>query len=268
MALILLQPGLNPLGQFDGYTGTNGTGTSNVGVTAFKGGEVCSWQAMNYPALGAQDVNDGYTYWAGASGPGTPLKVVPAISMNWVANTAGSTGCRVQSGPYFLSDDGTQGYGTLFGEIVGGSVGSQSYAPYPNNIGQTVIGPHTALGSGKITCWDKPGMYAVTIDAVDQTASTGLIPTNTTLRPGMGLFFTQAGLLCPPGTGATIVAGTPVVGRFADFSTNGSYVTTPQSLVAALNSPSGDVSSVSALSFTQMNFWFNGAGGGGASATA
>jgi hypothetical protein len=252
MALILLNPGTQPLGQFDGYTGTNGAGT---GVTAFKGGEICSWQSMNYPALGAQDVNDGYAYNATA----TPhIKVVPSISLNWGTQT--TPALTPSHGPYFLSDDGTQGYGTLFGSIVGGSVGSQSYAPYPNNTGQTVIGPHTALGSGKITCWDKPGMYAVTLDAVSTTTSVGLLPTNTALFPGMALYFTTNGLLCAPGETTTLATGANVVGRFADFSTNGSYVTTPQSLVAALNSPSGDVSSVSALSFYQMNFWFYGAG--------
>ena len=267
MALILLQPGINPLGQFDGYTGTNGSG---VGVTAFKGGEICSWQAMAYPAASSADVNDGYAYTAWGTTKG---KVVPAISMNWnnSTTTVGVGGLVVAQGPYFLSDDGTQGYGTLFGSIVGGSVGSQSYAPYPNNTGQTVIGPHTAIGSGKITCWDKPGMYAVTLDAVSQTASVGILPTNTAMHPGMGLMFNTVGQLCTAAeTGGTyaLATGCPVIGRFADFSTNGSYVTTPQSLVAALNSPSGDVSSVQALAFTQMNFWFNGGGPGGASASA
>jgi hypothetical protein len=253
LALILLNPGTSPLGQFDGYTGVNGAGS---GVTAFKGGEICTWQQQTFPALGAQDVNDGYTWWGGGYG-GTPVqKVVPAISMNWSL----MYGQSAMHGPYFLSDDGTLGYGTLFGTVVGGAVGSQANGPFVSQVTGSVLGPHTALGSGKVTVWDKQGLYAVTADAVDTTAVTGLIPSNTNLSVGSPISFTGNGLLTTINN--RLSPYTPTVARLADFSTNGSYVTTPQSLVAALNSPSGDVTSVSQLTFTQVVFWYAGAQGG------
>lgn len=239
MALILLQPGSNPLGQFDGYTGE----TLN-----FKGGEICTWAAEAYPAPGAADVNnDGYINSA------TLGKMVPAVSRALLTSS---------SKPLFLSDDGIVGYGTLFGAVVGGSVGQQVNGP--NTFTGAVLGPHTATGSGKITCWDKQGLYGVTLDAVD-TGANGLVPTNTALFVGAPITFVPGGAnggqLTP--VGSTNAAGnTTVVGRLASFETNGSLVTTPGSLVAALNSPSGDVSSLKPNNFYMAVFWFAGAGAG------
>ena len=233
MALILHNSGANPLGQFDGYFGE----TLN-----FKGGEICTWAAMAYPAAGAADVdNDGYVITAMG-------KAVPGVSRALLTNS---------SKPLFLSDDGIQGYGTLFGAVVGGMVGQQVNGP--NSYTGAVLGPHTATGSGKVTVWDKQGLYGTTLDAVD-TAATGLVPTNATLTVGAGLTYTATGLLTPVGS-ANALAGAPVVARLASFENNGSLVTTPTSLVAALNSPSGDVSSLAQLKFTQAVYWFAGAGG-------
>ena len=247
MALILLQPGTQPLGQFDGYTGE----TLN-----FKGGEICTWAgypwgvsgATSLSPAGAADVpNDGYVNSA------TLGKMVPAVSRALLTSS---------SKPLFLSDDGIVGYGTLFGAVVGGSVGQQVNGP--NTYTGALLGPHTATGSGKVTCWDKQGLYGVTLDAVD-TAATGLVPTNTALAVGTGITFVPGGAnggqLTP--LGSTNAAGnTTVVGRLASFETNGSLVTTPGSLVAALNSPSGDVSSLKPNNFYMCVFWFAGAGGG------
>ena len=73
-------------------------------------------------------------------------------------------------GPFYLTDDGTasngsppsSGYGTLFGSLVGGNVGQVV-------TGGTLLGPHTAAGSGKITLWMNPGLYGVSLDALDVT---------------------------------------------------------------------------------------------------
>ena len=60
------------------------------------------------------------------------------------------------------------GYGTLFGAVVGGTVGQQVNGP--TTFTGAILGPHTSTGSGKTTCWDKPGLYAVSLDAVDTTS--------------------------------------------------------------------------------------------------
>ena len=76
-------------------------------------------------------------------------------------------------------------------------------------------------------------------------ATSGLQPTNTSLDVGAALTYTAAGLLTPTATGTPAYGGsTANVARLVEFTTNGSLVTTPNSLVAALNSPSGNVSSV------------------------
>lgn len=240
MALVLLNPGSNPLGQFDGY----GTETTN-----FKGGEVCTWAAESYPATGAADVNlDGYI-----NGGNTLGKFVPAISRSLLTSS---------SKPLFLSDDGITGYGTLFGAVVGGSVGQQVNGP--GLFTGAILGPHTATGSGKVTVWDKQGLYGVTLDACDPSAVNGLNPLNTALRVGTALTFVPGGAnggqLTP--VGSTAAAGnTSVVGRLASFETNGSLVTSTQSMVTALNSPSGSVSSLTQQAFYMAVFWYAGAGG-------
>jgi hypothetical protein len=131
----------------------------------------------------------------------------------------------------------------------------------PNSFTGAILGPHTATGSGKVTLWEKPGLYAVSLDAVD-TNSDGLNPSNTSLLPGQSLTYIPSssapygGLLTP--VGSTAAAGnTTVVGRFVEFETNGSLVTTPNKLVAALNSPSGIVSSVGPLGLQFASFIFN-----------
>jgi len=191
--------------------------------------------------IAAADSFDGYV------NPGSVQKR-PVVTRN-VATT---------KRPLMLSDDGITGYGTLFGAVVGGTVGQQVNGP--TTFTGALLGPHTATGSGKVTCWEKPGLYAVSLDACDTDAVTGLQPTNTTLDVGAALTFVPAlalgGQLTP--VGSTAAAGnTVVVARLVDFETNGSLVTTPNRLVAALNSPSGLVSSVGPRQFAFATFYFN-----------
>ena len=221
MALKLLQPGIQPLGQFDGY---------DPETLTFLGGEVCTLIgiATGPSDLHAADIDDGYT--------GTVVQTRPAVSKNLV------DGMRL----LFLADDGTSGYGTLFGQVVGGTVGQVV-------AGGAVLGPHTATGSGKITLWDKPGLYAVTLDAVDTTAGTGLVPDNAGLSVADPLYATVAGLLTPD-VGSAFDG--LVVARFVEFTTNGSLVNTPVNLVAALNSPSGSLGAPAQLRFTEAVIHF------------
>jgi hypothetical protein len=269
MSLKLLQPGTQPLGQFDGV---------DAETLLFKGGEVCSFASTvtnSQPGVttagldqAAYDVFDGYVNVSGTFKR-------PAVSRNWNAASAGNyvypqaggtiVG-TVRAGAFFLSDDGITGYGTLFGAVVGGTVGQQVNGP--NSYTGAVLGPSTATGSGKITLWDKPGLYAVSLDAVD-TGAAGLVPTNTSLLVGTPLTFTPGGyalgggLLTPANsnnTAANLVGGAlataPTVATLVEFNTNGSLVTTPNYLVAALNSPSGNVSSVQARAFTFATIYF------------
>lgn len=231
MALKLVNQAGNPLGQFDGLDSE---------VLTLKGGEVVTFTsvvATSATDKAAADSFDGYVI---------PNKR-PVVTKT-IGNLA--TGVR----PLMLADDGIAGYGTLFGSVVGGTIGQVS-------SGGAVLGPHTATGSGKVTCWHLPGVYAVSLDAVDATVATGLVPTNTTgtLNPGAPLYTTVAGLLTPNAAvssgGASLGSG-PVVGRFIDFETNGSLVTTPSSLVGTLNPPDGALSA-SARSFTFAVFYFN-----------
>lgn len=211
MALELVQPGVQPLGQFDGldsiYLTVKGGEIATITSAPLAGSDMATWDAKN----------DGYV--------GTTRPVVTTNLVN---------GAR----PLFLVDEGIWGYGTLFGSVIGGIAGQISYG-----LGQapaTQLGPHTAAASGKLTLWDKPGTYAVTLDAVDTTAATGLVPTNSTLAIGAALYATATGQLTP---NVSVAFENVKVGRFFNFEQwkGGSLVTTPLFMVSALNSPSSDL---------------------------
>jgi hypothetical protein len=199
MALKILQPGVQPLGQFD-MLDTD---------TPVAGGEVLVLEsiAVTVDDKAAKDVFDGYV---------NPNKRVVATRYHLADGY----------GPYMLADDGTSPYyGTLFGSTAGGTVGQV--------VSGVVLGPHTTTGSGKVTLWDKPGLYAVSLDACDQAAD-GLVPTNASLDTGAELTFCPTvtgtaadyGKLTP--VGSTAAAGnTSVVGRFMYFATRESLVNTP-----------------------------------------
>lgn len=195
MALKPLNPKHEPYGVFDAL---------DADVTSFKGGEVVQFTYVSATGSdkAAKDVFDGYV--------SNSAKNRPVVTKTLVANAY----------PLFLADEGVSGYGTLFGVAVGGTAGQQ--------VSGSALGVHTAYASGKVTLWDGPGLYAVTLDAVDTTASTGLTKTNASLAGNDKLYATSAGLLTP--TVGSAVDST-VVGRFIEFTTNGSLVTTPSDLV-------------------------------------
>jgi hypothetical protein len=251
MALKLLQPGIQPLGQFDGY---------DADYLTVKGGEICTFGSVatsGQPGVvspgfdkAAYDAFDGYV---------NPTSVAKRPVVTHTFSGAGALPSVVAAGsagrPLMLTDDGILGYGTLFGSVVGGVVGQQVNGP--NSFTGAILGPATQTGSGKITCWEKPGLYAVSLDACDTAAATGLQPTNVGLDVGAALTFSSAGLLTPATGGSGVFGAVPVVGRLVEFATNGSLVTTPNILVAALNSPSGNVSSLGPRQFAFAVFYFN-----------
>lgn len=219
MALKPIQA-MQPYGQFDGLDSE---------ATSLLGGEVVSFTNVTFQGTdkGAADLSDGYS--------GTTTKRRVAVTKTLVS------GMR----PLFLADEGVKGYGTLFGEVVGSAVGQVV-------TGGAQLGPHTAAGSGKVTLWNGPGMFAVTLDAVDTTASTGLSLDNATLTGGTALYATAAGLLTPNAAAAFQAV---VVARFVEFQTNGSLVTSTKALVSALNSPTG--SAAEKLGLTQALIHFD-----------
>ncbi|HEY5268617.1 MAG TPA: hypothetical protein VII94_05870 [Candidatus Saccharimonadales bacterium] len=248
MSLKLLQPGTQPLGQFDGL---------DSDVLTLKGGEVVSFTSVTVsgqPGVttsgqdqAAYDAFDGYVNVSGTKRA--------AVTRLWDGTHLPSDGYTVVSGvasgrPLMLADEGITGYGTLFGTVVGGTVGQQVNGP--NSVTGVVLGPQTATGSGKVTCWDKPGLYAVSLDNTDGY----LQPTSSGVYVGQKLGFTSLGLLTQSGSVNDITHGTVSVAHFVEFNTNGSLVTTPNYLVAALNSPSGNVSSVQnrQFSFATISF--------------
>lgn len=223
MALRLIQPGRDPIGQYDGL---------DTEVLSLNGGEVVTFTSVSITGSdkGAYDSFDGYVDTSS-----TEQRVVVTSTL--------ASGDR----PLMLADEGTSPYyGTLFGQVVGGTVGQTV-------TGGAVLGPHTATGSGKVTCWDKPGLYAVSLDACDTNASTGLQPTNTTIATGDKLYATTSGILTPNSSHADRFENVSV-GRFISFETNGSLVNTPVKLAQALNSPSGATAPLK--SFTWAVFMF------------
>jgi len=203
MALYIYQSGVQPLGQFDALDGyLDGT------YDTILGGEIgtvfAAARTVSASEKAAYDVLDGYT--------NATDQYRPAIANSIDAST---------TRPLWLLDDGTAGYGTLFGQVIGTPVGLSTTG--------TNLGPHTAAASGKVTCWDKPGLYAVSVDAVD-TSADGLVLTNVNCDPAAAIQPQHDGTLTVS-TASTAVDVT--VGRFMEFETSPFLVTTPPSLVGA-----------------------------------
>jgi hypothetical protein len=200
MALYPVQPGIQPLGLFD---------VLDTELATIKGGEVMTLGSAattnSETETAAPDVLDGYTFEATASRP-----VAQKASLAAHAFVA-------------LADEGTgPDYFTMLGTVVGGKTGLVVSAG-------AVLGPHTSTASGKVTLWDKPGLYEVTLDAVaSDFASSALVP-------GKVLGFTAQGKLQRNGgLGALADSGCAV---FVEFSQSSSLVTTPARLVGGANAP-------------------------------
>jgi hypothetical protein len=221
MALKLLQTSGVPLGQLDGYD------TDYLSVTGGEIGRLMSVPFAHTADAGAADVFDGYS-------PASNTR--PAVSRLLPA-TAGTYR------PLFLLDDGTTGYGMAFGTVVGGVTGT--VVPNPSDLtGATVLGLHTATGSGKITCWHTPGLFAVTMNSVATS-----LTIQSAVTAGDPLYANTWGQLTATAAESFDFASTAptVVGRFFDFSTNGSLVTTPVHIAKG---------NTAARQLTQMVFHF------------
>jgi len=165
MALILLQPGIQPLGQFDMDDADN----SPVG------GEVGILQALDV-------ATDGYAADAGDVGPQLQVELDSLAS-----------GTATNIAMFGLVDEGDTGYGTLFGTAIGGTVGQGTGLGLTPGRGVVVMGPVSSFASGKCTLWTKPGLYGATEDAYAAATSAG-IALNATLdgTAGTGLLVVTA----------------------------------------------------------------------------
>jgi len=97
-------------------------------------------------------------------------------------------------------------------------LGQTAYGPNSTVPAGASLGPHTATGSGKITLWATPGLFGVTLDAV-QGGSGGLSPSNASLPVGTALTYTATGQLTP--VGGTSAVGSVVVGTFPSSKLRG-----------------------------------------------
>lgn len=205
MALFLLNPGLQPLGDFD---------CLDTDQSSILGGEVMTLdeasRTITTTEKAAYDVLDGYVADEVDTGTPTATRVVARI-----ADETSET-----YDVFYLSDDGTAFYGVMFGSVIGSPAGLSTTG--------TNLGPHTQSGSGKVTLWDKPGLYGVSLTAL----ASDVVPTSSgnlydTPLPGQLLYRSTAGRL-------TRSAGTSdKVAQFVELTDAGSLVTTPARLVGA-----------------------------------
>lgn len=157
--LILLQPGIQPLGQFD---------LEDDDVAGVVGGEV---------AVFVSGVDDTAAADVTRPGPQVKLELGSAALPPYVAD-GGDAGSQIDDSAgvvagavWGLVDEGSsaglggRGYGTMFGQVIGATVGQGTGVGGLSSTGVVVVGPSTLRGSGKATLWTKPGLYGVTGDA-------------------------------------------------------------------------------------------------------
>jgi hypothetical protein len=213
MALYILEPGIQPLGQFD---------LLDTDASSVVGGLIGIMSRTNRTntstETAAADVFDGYVSASVSEGLNTQTRPVVQI-----ADASASDNSKGM----YLMDDGLAGYGTLFGSMGG-----------MFNPAGTALGPSTVTGSGKVTLWDKPGLYAASFEAcysatAAQNLGNGtLAATGDTPLPGDLLYrHYTTGKLC-----RLAVATSPTlnkIGVYVQHANSGSLVTTPAKLVGA-----------------------------------
>ena len=204
MALKLLNPGLRPLGMFD---------LEDDSAGLIDGGE---YVALNSTGIGAE----GYA--------ADVAQVGPFVGADLAGNKASvkfDVGVRANGVLGGLADEGIAGYGTLFGEQIGGNAGRAT-----SINGAVVIGPATHRGSGKVTVWTQSGLYAVNGQAATDAALGTPLASMTAVNTAV--FADGLGLLRSTGTGVQMGI---FVGHMADSS-----------LVSTTNSATGEAVAIEA----------------------
>lgn len=209
MALYVLQPGLQPLGQFD-FLDTD--------ASSLVGGLIGTWDEASRTNTSSEhaaaDVLDGYVANGVSEGVNTATRAQLRIADSTTSD---------DSKPFYLLDDGIAGYGTLFGSVI------NMYNPTG-----TALGPNTYTASGKVTAWDKPGLYAVSFEACysNKNITNGALENGEdTPLPGEYLCRYSTGKI-----GRQAVTTNPTtnkIGVYVEHGGSGSLVTTPARLVGA-----------------------------------
>ncbi len=201
-----LQPGIEPLGQFD---------IEDDNVSLIVGGEVAVLQALNVATdLYAADV-------FGDPGPQIHL-ILGRVATHSVFYGLVDEGSSV-------GGDGSASYGTMFGTVIGATVGKGTGFGTSSTSGVVVIGPSTMVGSGKATLWTKPGLYGITSDAWTSSAEYAAATLNAPIY-GDAADGTNDGKLTTTGGGNGIAVALHI-GRVDDIS-----------LVSTTNTMAGETS--------------------------
>jgi hypothetical protein len=180
MALHILQPGLRPIGQFDLKAAQTVTG-----------GEIGVFEADTNTGNSTEDPAAADVLQVGPISNGDKLMVALGQPTHTTLVAFPTTG--LAGDLRFLLDDGTDGYGTLMGSAIGGTAGLGVTYGRSASGAVVAIGPATHFGSGKVTCWHAPGLYAI-----DGTALTGATQANATL------YATSAGILTAVAAGDSV----------------------------------------------------------------
>ena len=219
MALFILQPGIEPLGQFDVLD----TDAANI-VGGLIGTLDETSRVLTSTETAKADVFDGYVADKVSEGSNTAYR--PVIRIADTDGGSGGTASGDDSVAMFLMDEGIANYGTLFGSVIG-----------MYNVSGTAVGPSTLTGSGKVTCWDKPGLYAVSFEACYSNKNV----TNGALEAGQDTPL-PGDILYRHGTTGKITryANTHAsnahfnkIGVYVEHADKASLVTTPAQLVGA-----------------------------------
>jgi len=136
---------------------------------------------------------------------------------------------------YGLLDEGSsaglgrKGYGTMFGQVIGATVGQGTGVGGMPGVGTVVIGPSTIRGSGKATLWTKPGLYGVTSDAWSDSAEFDAAVLGDDVFAVAGAA-ADRGKLTTTGVGDTVARALGLVSDKSLVSTTASYagLGTPQ----------------------------------------
>jgi len=177
MALHILQPSLRPIGQFDLESDQTVTG-GEIGVfTADTGTGTTAEDPAASDALTVGPYSAGDKLMVSLGAPGTS---------DSTADDSDAAELR------FLLDEGTDGYGTLFGSAIGGTAGQGLTYGTTASGAVVAMGPASHFASGKVTCWHAPGLYAVSGTGATNLDNTVAVNTNLYAHGTSGLLQTTA----------------------------------------------------------------------------
>jgi len=204
MALYLLQQNIQPVGVYDVLD-------SDVGI--IKGGEIGVLDVVASSRSTDHAADDAFNTFVAdgiSSGDTTKKRVVVRVADEPTEDRK----------LFYLIDEGIDDYGTLFGKTDTNVLRA--------NAGVS-IGPSTMSGSHKITLWDHPGRYGISLNNVhtDTGPNQQLEPGGDTPLPGELLYRHTDGKI-------TRIASTgDKIGAFVELTNNNSLVSSSSRIVSS-----------------------------------